>query len=376
MHEKILSEIELIKSNKRLSPQEKIDSLFDIKNEFARPPFFKELIFESRVADLLHFLLALIFLLVTLDHPEIILLNPYGIEIPVYVVPIIGIFLIFIITFKKIRRIRRRYSHRVQLILGETKNYGVFGEEVLAQFADTGNSLDSIAAPLKRSEQALISKLRSMNLYDQWQNNFYEKHQSNIRKIGKKFTKENYQEMPDLHLQKTEWRNYLKALIKNGESRNVEYKASYDTCIKTGGIKIGLRQGIWKTLNAFMNTKGGYLFIGVEDEEPYKIIGLEHDPHRTDDQWVRHINTHLQKVFEPYALEFIEIFLEKIDGKRIIFFQVEKSGSIVSVKLEKNDPDLPDKLKNQDLYFKRLINENSRLEGKDLLKHRDEFFLK
>ena len=75
MHEKILSEIELIKSNKRLSPQEKIDSLFDIKNEFARPPFFKELIFESRAADLLHFLLALIFLLVTLDHPEIILIQ-------------------------------------------------------------------------------------------------------------------------------------------------------------------------------------------------------------------------------------------------------------------------------------------------------------
>lgn len=376
MHEQILLKIESIKSNEHLSPQDKIDSLFDIKNEFARPPFFKELIFESRVADLLHFLLALIFLLVALDHPEIILLNSYGIEIPVYVVPIIGIFLIFIITFKKIRRIRRRYSHRVQLMLGETKNYGVLGEEVLTQFAETGSSLDSISVSLKRSETALISKLRSMNLYDKWQNNFYEKHQSNIRKIGKKFTKENYQEISDFHLQKAEWRNYLKALIKNGESRNVEYKASYDTCIKTGGIKIGLRQGIWKTLNAFMNTKGGYLFIGVEDEKPYNIIGLEHDPHRTDDQWVRHINTHLKKVFEPYALEFIEIFLEKIDGKRIIFFQVEKSGSIVSVKLEKNDPDLPDKLKNKDLYFKRLINENSRLEGKDLLKHRDEFFSK
>jgi hypothetical protein len=34
------------------------------------------------------------------------------------------------------------------------------------------------------------------------------------------------------------------------------------------------------------------------------------------------------------------------------------------------------KLKNEDLYFKRLINENSRLDGKDLLKHRDEFFTK
>ena len=66
-----------------------------------------------------------------------------------------------------------------------------------------------------------------------------------------------------------------------------------------------------------MNTKGGYLFIGVEDEKPYNIIGLEHDPHRTDDQWVRHIKYSSQKVFEPYALEFIEIFLKKLMEKEL-----------------------------------------------------------
>ena len=370
MHEKILQEIEKIKLNKEISPQEKLDSLFEVKSSFANPSYVSWITSESR--NIMFFMVTFIFFLVTYKNQDIKLFF----YIPMYYFPILVMTTILIDSFFSIRRILGRYSYRTQLILGEGKNYGALGEEVLSQFAQTGGSLDSISVLLHRTESALISKLRSMNLYDQWQNNFYEKHQSNIRKIGKKFTKENYQDMPDLQLQKTEWRNYLKALIKNGESRNVEYKASYDTCIKTGGTKIGLRQGIWKTLNAFMNTKGGYLFIGVEDKEPYKIIGLEHDPHRTDDQWVRHINTHLQKVFEPYALEFIEIFLEKIDGKRIIFFQVEKSGSIVSVKLEKNDPDLPDKFKNQDLYFKRLINENSRLEGKDLLKHRDEFFSK
>ena len=370
MHEQILQEIEQIKSNKEFSPQQKLDALFEIRNYFAEKPFLAWITSESR--NIMFFLVTYLFFLVTYRNQDIELFF----NIPMYFFPIIVMAMILIDSFFSIRRIISRYSSRTKLILGEGKNYGALGEEVLSQFAQTGGSLDSISTLLQRTESALISKLRSMNLYEQWQNHFYEKHQSNIHKIGKKFTKENYQEMSDLHLQKTEWRNYLKALIKNGESRNVEYKASYDTCIKTGGIKIGLRQGIWKTLNAFMNTKGGYLFIGVEDEEPYKIIGLEHDPHRTDDQWVRHINTHLQKVFEPYALEFIEIFLEKIDGKRIIFFQVEKSGTIVSIKLEKNDPELPDKLKNIDLYFKRLINENSRLDGKDLLKHSDEFFTK
>ena len=41
MHEQILLKIESIKSNEHLSPQDKIDSLFDIKNEEEGIPYLK-----------------------------------------------------------------------------------------------------------------------------------------------------------------------------------------------------------------------------------------------------------------------------------------------------------------------------------------------
>ena len=181
------------------------------------------------------FMVTFIFFLVAYRNQDIELFF----NIPMYFFPILVMATILIDSFFSIRRIISRYSYRTQLILGEGKNYGALGEEVLSQFAQTGGSLDSISSLLQRKESALISKLRSMNLYDKWQNNFYERHQSNIRKIGKKFTKENYQEISDLHLQKAEWRNYLKALIKNGESRNVNTKLPM-ILVLTGGIKIGL----------------------------------------------------------------------------------------------------------------------------------------
>ena len=48
MYEKILQEIEQIKLNKELSPQEKLDSLFGVKSSFANPSYVSWITSESR----------------------------------------------------------------------------------------------------------------------------------------------------------------------------------------------------------------------------------------------------------------------------------------------------------------------------------------
>ena len=192
--------------------------------------------------------------------------------------------------------------------------------------------------------------------------------------ISKKHSRSSSEQFQHAALEKKEWHNNLKALIKHGESKKVEYKQSFDTCIETGVTKVSMRNGIWKTIDAFMNTAGGWIFIGVKDEEPYEIAGLLHDPHRSDDKWVIHLNEKLNNVFTVYVHEFIDIFVERIDEKRIIAIQVRKASKITPVRLEKSDPDLKDTLKNTDLYFKRTGTQTIRLEGTDLITHKDEFF--
>lgn len=63
--------------------------------------------------------------------------------------------------------------------------------------------------------------------------------------------------------------------IKGGEGKKVEFKSTlcFSETEKKNDIKIKLE--VAKTIVAFLNTKGGLLFIGVNDKK--ELIGLEND---------------------------------------------------------------------------------------------------
>lgn len=63
--------------------------------------------------------------------------------------------------------------------------------------------------------------------------------------------------------------------LKNGESNLVEYKPSLVYNFKTRKAGIGVKQIIAKSICAFLNSNGGTLLIGVNDQK--EIIGLESD---------------------------------------------------------------------------------------------------
>lgn len=64
-------------------------------------------------------------------------------------------------------------------------------------------------------------------------------------------------------------------LIKNGESNQVEFKPSLLYNFSSGKAGISIKGIIAKAICAFLNTRGGFLFIGVNDEG--QVQGLEHD---------------------------------------------------------------------------------------------------
>ena len=64
-------------------------------------------------------------------------------------------------------------------------------------------------------------------------------------------------------------------LISKGESNQLEFKPSLLYNYKTQAGGIGIKNIIAKTISAFLNSNGGYLLIGVNDDG--NVQGLEHD---------------------------------------------------------------------------------------------------
>ncbi len=95
-------------------------------------------------------------------------------------------------------------------------------------------------------------------------------------------------------------------LIENGESNVVEFK--------TNPSRSAMSK-ILKTLVAFMNTKGGTLFIGVDDDKTIK--GIPQETYKEIDQFnldlVNMINNHIGSFFTS----LVSFDIEEIDGKTI-----------------------------------------------------------
>ncbi|MFW5872248.1 MAG: helix-turn-helix domain-containing protein [bacterium] len=120
----------------------------------------------------------------------------------------------------------------------------------------------------------------------------------------------------------------LREIIDSGESNQVEFKPAlvYNFSTQKGGI--GVKYIIAKTICSFLNSNGGYLFIGVKDDG--SIQGLDYDfslagqKERRDffrlefDQMIKHFLSFV--VMSDISADF-----QEIDGKTIFVVTVHPS---------------------------------------------------
>lgn len=122
----------------------------------------------------------------------------------------------------------------------------------------------------------------------------------------------------------------VKELILNGESESLEIKSTLRFDLKEGIVNKKLEYVVAKTISAFLNTEGGTLIIGVDDDG--NTLGLEKDystlgKKQNRDGFLLHIvqviNNYLGKEFNQY----ISIKIEDVDGKAICVVEVSDSGT-------------------------------------------------
>lgn len=131
----------------------------------------------------------------------------------------------------------------------------------------------------------------------------------------------------------------IKELILNGETETLEIKSTLRFDLKEGNVNKKLEYVVAKTISAFLNTEGGTLIIGVDDDD--NTLGLEKDIQTLTKQNIDGFELHLRQIIKKYLGDYFEKYIKvtfpKIDDKEICQIQISKSGKPVFITFEGNE---------------------------------------
>jgi hypothetical protein len=119
-------------------------------------------------------------------------------------------------------------------------------------------------------------------------------------------------------------------LIAGGETDGLEFKSTLRTNLHTGQADDRMQLGVLKTIAAFLNSGGGTLLIGVDDDG--QAIGLNADAFPNQDKMSLHlvnlVRDRIGDLFLPYVHpEFVEH-----DGETILSIRCERGPKPAFVK--------------------------------------------
>ncbi len=147
--------------------------------------------------------------------------------------------------------------------------------------------------------------------------------------------------------------NQLREKIKNHEQKTFELKSSFKYDIKVSNITGNptsaeyLKRKIVEECASFMNSEGGIICIGVDDEK--NILGLEndfklqteYDPKKDKQIFIDTLRGEIKQALidylqDPIIFDLCYVEMKVIDGKDVCCIIVEKSPKSIFVKMKIN----------------------------------------
>ena len=131
----------------------------------------------------------------------------------------------------------------------------------------------------------------------------------------------------------------LKELILIGENETFELKSTLRYDLRENTVNKKLEFVVAKTVSAFLNSEGGTLLIGVDDNG--NILGLEKDIQTLQKKNIDGFELHIRQVIKKYLgsnfEKHVKISFPQIDEKQICYMKIAKSGKPVFVIFEGKD---------------------------------------
>jgi len=126
----------------------------------------------------------------------------------------------------------------------------------------------------------------------------------------------------------------LKLILKSEESEKLEFKSSMRWDYTTNSPNKGLEKTIVRTIAAFLNSDGGTLVIGVNDEK--EILGIKNDlstfKKKNPDGFFQHVVSLILSFVGAEYTSFVQIVFEDIGKETVAIVKVERSPNPVFIK--------------------------------------------
>ena len=113
------------------------------------------------------------------------------------------------------------------------------------------------------------------------------------------------------------------ALIKEGESKTLEFKSTLRWSVKEDRKDNRVTHAALKTIAAFLNTEGGDLLIGVADDGA--VVGIERDQLDNDDKFMLHLVQVVRNALGDRAGVCVDPKTQELDGGTVCVVSCQRS---------------------------------------------------
>ncbi len=142
-------------------------------------------------------------------------------------------------------------------------------------------------------------------------------------------------DLPRQNISNQNLENELRSLIEAGESASLEFKSTMRTNLKTGKKGKEIELAWLKAVVAFMNSDGGILLIGVEDDGT--IMGIGADNFANEDKVRLHFKSLISHHIGPEFVRFIQLKICLLEGKMLLIIECERVRRPVFLVVGKNE---------------------------------------
>jgi predicted HTH transcriptional regulator len=119
--------------------------------------------------------------------------------------------------------------------------------------------------------------------------------------------------------------------LEKGEDNFTEFKSSLRYCLRQQKPMPYVEHGILKTINAFLNSEGGTLIIGVDDDA--NVLGLDNDYNsfskKGRDGFLLHFDNLVINALGKEQQADMNIKFEDVDDKEFAIVEVSSSNKPV-----------------------------------------------
>jgi len=151
----------------------------------------------------------------------------------------------------------------------------------------------------------------------------------------------------------------LRELIDTGENLQLEFKSTLRWNLRAGKTDRKIENQSLKTVAAYLNSDGGVLLIGVDDDGI--PLGLGNDQFVTEDPFLRHWNSLLKSNLGVEFAHLIRSAAQDLEGQRVLVIQTLRSDRPVFFRRD-----------NVEIFYVRAGNGTQELKPSEILAYIDQ----